>query len=259
MKISTWNVNSLRVRIEHVCEWLQLNQPDVLALQELKITNDLFPYDQIAASGYKAVANGQKTYNGVAILSREEPSDLVNDLPNFEDQQRRVLAATIGDYRVVNLYVPNGQTVGSDKYDYKLNWLEALHDFLQQQISEFPNLVVVGDFNIAPDDRDVHDPEGWMGNVLVSEKERNALKKILDLGMVDTFRQFEQADNIFSWWDYRAGAFRRNRGLRIDLVLASKDLAEKCLSCDVDIEPRTLERPSDHAPVSAVFGAKPRI
>ena len=257
MKISTWNVNSLRVRIEHVCDWLQQNQPDVLALQELKITNDLFPHERIAACGYRAVANGQKTYNGVAILSREEPVDLVNELPDFEDQQRRVLAATIGDYRVINLYVPNGQTVGSDKYDYKLNWLDALHDFLREQISMFSNLVVLGDFNIAPDDRDVHDPEGWKGNVLVSDKERDALKKILDLGMVDTFRQFEQADNIFSWWDYRAGAFRRNRGLRIDLVLASESLAGKCLSCDVDIEPRTLERPSDHAPVSAVFGPNP--
>ncbi len=257
MKITTWNVNSLRVRIEHVCDWLQQNQPDVLALQELKITNDLFPYEQIAAIGYQAVANGQKTYNGVAILSREEPVDLVNELPDFEDQQRRVLAATIGDYRIINLYVPNGQTVGSDKYSYKLNWLEALHDFLQQQISVFPNLVVLGDFNIAPDDRDVHDPEDWKGNVLVSDEERNALKKIFDLGIVDTFRQFEQAANIFSWWDYRGGAFRRNRGLRIDLVLASKSLAEKCLSCDVDIEPRILERPSDHAPVSAVFSPKP--
>ncbi len=255
MKISTWNVNSLRVRIEHVCDWLQQNRPDVLALQELKLTNDLFPYEQIASIGYKAVANGQKTYNGVAILSREEPVDLINELPDFEDQQRRVLAATIGDYRVVNLYVPNGQTVDSDKYIYKLNWLEALHDFLQKQISVFPNLVVLGDFNIAPEDRDVHDPEGWKGNVLVSNDERNALKKILDLGLVDTFRQFEQADNIFSWWDYRAGAFRRNKGLRIDLVLASKRLAEKCRSSDVDIEPRTLERPSDHAPVSAVFGS----
>ncbi|MCH8220129.1 MAG: exodeoxyribonuclease III [Proteobacteria bacterium] len=256
MKISTWNVNSLRVRIEHVCDWLEQNQPDVLALQELKITNDVFPYEQIAASGYQAVANGQKTYNGVAILSREKPVDLIGELPNFEDQQRRVLAATVGDYRVINLYVPNGQTVGSEKYNYKLNWLEALHDFLQGQISMFPNLVVLGDFNIAPDDRDVHDPEGWTGSVLVSDEERDALKKILDLGMVDTFRQFEQADNIFSWWDYRAGAFRRNRGLRIDLVLASKSLAENCLSCAIDIEPRTLERPSDHAPVSAIFDAK---
>ncbi len=255
MKISTWNVNSLRVRIEHVCDWLQQNRPDVLALQELKLTNDLFPYEQIVSIGYKAVVNGQKTYNGVAILSREEPVDLVTELPDFEDQQRRVLAATIGDYRVVNLYVPNGQTVDSDKYIYKLNWLEALHDFLQKQISVFPNLVVLGDFNIAPEDRDVHDPEGWKGNVLVSDEERNALKKILDLGLVDTFRQFDQADNIFSWWDYRAGAFRRNKGLRIDLVLASKRLAEKCRSSDVDIEPRTLERPSDHAPVSAVFGS----
>ncbi len=255
MKISTWNVNSLRVRIEHVCDWLQQNRPDVLALQELKLTNDLFPYEQIVSIGYQAVVNGQKTYNGVAILSREEPVDLVTELPDFEDQQRRVLAATIGDYRVVNLYVPNGQTVDSDKYIYKLNWLEALHDFLQKQISVFPNLVVLGDFNIAPEDRDVHDPQGWQGNVLVSDEERNALKKILDLGLVDTFRQFEQADNIFSWWDYRAGAFRRNKGLRIDLVLASKRLAEKCRSSDVDIEPRTLERPSDHAPVSAVFGS----
>ena len=257
MKISTWNVNSLRVRIEHVCDWLQNNQPDVLVLQEIKLTNDLFPYDEIAACGYQAVANGQKTYNGVAILSRIEAADPVFELPDFEDEQRRVLAATVGEYRVIDLYVPNGQTVDSDKYVYKLNWLAALHDFLQEQLSTYPNVVVLGDFNIAPDDRDVHDPEGWQGNVLVSDAEREALTKILDLGMVDVFRQFERAENTFSWWDYRAAAFRRNRGLRIDLILADKNLAENCLSCAVDIEPRTLERPSDHAPVSAVFGSKP--
>jgi exodeoxyribonuclease-3 len=253
MKITSWNVNSLRVRLEHVCDWLEQNQPDVLALQEIKMTNDMFPYEQIESVGYHAAVNGQKTYNGVAILSRDNPVDLVTKIPDFSDEQRRVLAATIGEYRVIDVYVPNGQSVGSEKYQYKLDWLSALHGFLSEQIAKFPNLVVLGDFNIAPDDRDVHDPESWQGNVLVSDAERAALQEILDLGLVDTFRRFEQADKIFSWWDYRAAAFRRNRGLRIDLVLASSALAERCISADVDIEPRTLERPSDHAPVSAVF------
>ncbi len=253
MKITSWNVNSLRVRLEHVCDWLEQNQPDVLALQEIKMTNDMFPYEQIESAGYHAAVNGQKTYNGVAILSRDNPVDLVTKIPDFSDEQRRVLAATIGEYRVIDLYVPNGQSVGSEKYRYKLCWLSALCGFLSEQIAKFPNLVVLGDFNIAPDDRDVHDPESWQGNVLVSDAERAALQEILDLGLVDTFRRFEQADKIFSWWDYRAAAFRRNRGLRIDLVLASSALAERCISADIDIEPRTLERPSDHAPVSAVF------
>ncbi len=253
MKITSWNVNSLRVRLEHVCDWLEQNQPDVLALQEIKMTNDMFPYEQIESVGYHAAVNGQKTYNGVAILSRDNPVDLVTKIPDFSDEQRRVLAATIGEYRVIDLYVPNGQSVGSEKYQYKLGWLSALRGFLSEQIAKFTNLVVLGDFNIAPDDRDVHDPESWQGNVLVSDAERAALQEILDLGLVDTFRRFEQADKIFSWWDYRAAAFRRNRGLRIDLVLASSALAERCISSDVDIEPRTLARPSDHAPVSAVF------
>jgi len=253
MKIATWNVNSLRVRLEHVCDWLNQNKPDVLALQEIKLSNDIFPYEAIAQSGYQSIANGQKTYNGVAILSRNEALDPVYEIPDFEDPQRRVLAATIGDYRIIDLYVPNGQSVGSDKYQYKLKWLAALYEFLQTQLSMYANLVVLGDFNIAPDDRDVHDPVAWQGNVLVSDDERAALQQILDLGLVDTFRCFEQAENVFSWWDYRSAAFRRKRGLRIDLVLASKSLAGRCLTCEVDSEPRTLERPSDHAPVIAVF------
>lgn len=253
MKIATWNVNSLRVRLEHVAEWLAAHDPDVLGLQEIKMMTDDFPMDALAKIGYQAVANGQKTYNGVALISKTDAADIVDQLPGLDDPQRRVLAGSYGETRVINLYVPNGQSVGSDKYEYKLKWLDKLHDFLSEQLQRYPRTIVMGDFNIAPDDRDVHDPQEWQGSVLVSEPERAALQRITELGFVDVYRRFEQPEQNFSWWDYRAAGFRRNRGLRIDLILASAALSESCTLCHIDKEPRAWERPSDHAPVVARF------
>lgn len=253
MKIATWNVNSLTVRLPHVLEWLAANKPDVLALQEIKQQTEAFPEDAFAEAGYKSIASGQKTYNGVATVCFDGPEDPVTDFPGFEDPQRRILATTINGVRVVDLYVPNGQAVGSDKYDYKLTWLAALRDFLGQELENHRRLVVLGDFNIAPDDRDVYDPEKWGDAILCSGPERDALRKLLNLGFSDTFRQFDQAEKSFSWWDYRAAGFRRNAGLRIDLILASAAMAEACRACYIDKEPRTWERPSDHAPVVAEF------
>jgi len=253
MKIATWNVNSLNVRLPHVLEWLETATPDVLVLQEIKQITEAFDQESFRAAGYHAVASGQKTYNGVAVISRGESSDHITDFPDFEDSQRRVLAATIDGVRVVNLYVPNGHSVGSEKYQYKLGWLAALHNFLQVELKDHERLVVLGDFNIAPDDRDVYDPEKWGEAILCSPAERAALGKLLDLGLTDVFRQFDQPDSTFSWWDYRAAGFRRNAGLRIDLILASEALAKACQNSYVDREPRTWERPSDHTPVVADF------
>lgn len=253
MKIATWNVNSLKVRLPHVLEWLDSANPDVLALQEIKQVTEAFPAEAIAEAGYRSVANGQKTYNGVAVISRSEPTDPVTDFPGFEDPQRRILAATIAGVRVVNLYVPNGSSVGSDKYAYKLGWLKALKHFLESESKAHEKLVVLGDFNIAPDDRDVYDPEKWGDDILCSPPEREALGELIDLGLTDVFRQFEQPESTFSWWDYRAAGFRRNAGLRIDLILASKALADVCEASYIDREPRTWERPSDHTPVIAEF------
>jgi exodeoxyribonuclease-3 len=251
--ITTWNVNSLRVRLPQLLEWLAVNQPDVVALQETKLTDDAFPHAELAAAGYQCLANGQKTYNGVALLARAPLAAPQRELPGFEDPQRRVLAASVGGVRVVNLYVPNGQAVGSDKYAYKLRWLEALRGWLAAELAREPRLVVLGDFNIAPEDRDVHDPAAWAGSVHVSEPEREALRALLALGFEDVFRRFEQPAGSYSWWDYRQGAFRRNHGLRIDLVLASPALAAVCRGCSIDVAPRRVERASDHAPVSASF------
>ena len=253
MKIATWNVNSLNVRLSHVLEWLNANEPDVLVLQEIKQVTDAFNTDAFREAGYHSLASGQKTYNGVAVISRSPTADQITDFPGFEDPQRRILAATIDGVRVINLYVPNGNSVGSEKYDYKLGWLEALRGFLETELAAHEKLVVLGDFNIAPQDRDVHNPEKWGDNILCSPAERAALRSLLDLGLSDVFRQFEQADNTFSWWDYRAAGFRRNAGLRIDLILASNALATHCDASFVDREPRTWERPSDHAPVVAEF------
>lgn len=253
MKIATWNVNSLNVRLPHVIEWLNAANPDVLVLQEIKQVSDAFDAAAFRELGYDGVASGQKTYNGVAVISRSAPSDLVTDFPGFDDPQRRILAATIDGVRVVNLYIPNGSSVGSDKYEYKLGWLAALRDFLEMELNTHERLVVLGDFNIAPEDRDVYDPEKWGDSILCSPAERAALKALLDLGLSDVFRQFDQPENTFSWWDYRAAGFRRNAGLRIDLILASKSLARICAASYVDREPRTWERPSDHAPVIAEF------
>ncbi len=254
MKIATWNVNSLKVRLPQVLEWMQAHTPDVLVLQEIKQVTEMFPADEIAEAGYKAIASGQKTYNGVAVIARGEPADPVTDFPGFEDPQRRILATTIGDVRVINLYVPNGSEVGSEKYAYKLGWLAALRGFLEDELSRHEKLVVLGDFNIAPKDEDVYDAEKWGDAILCSPKEREALKALLDLGLTDVFRNFEQPEKTFSWWDYRAAGFRRNLGLRIDLILASEALARRCVASRVDKEPRRWERPSDHAPVIAEFG-----
>lgn len=253
MKIATWNVNSLNVRLPHVVEWLESAKPDVLVLQEIKQVTEAFNADAFRELGYDAVASGQKTYNGVAFISRAASTDHITDFPGFEDPQRRILAATIDNVRVVNLYIPNGNSVGSEKYDYKLSWLAALRDFLERELAVHENLVVLGDFNIAPDDRDVYDAEKWGDDILCSPAERAALRALLDLGLSDVFRAFEQPPKTFSWWDYRAAGFRRNAGLRIDLILASAALAARCRESYVDREPRTWERPSDHAPVVAEF------
>ncbi len=252
-KIASWNVNSLNVRLPHVLAWLDGAQPDVLALQETKLTDDRFPVQELMDEGYHSVFSGQKTYNGVAILSREKAVDPVTDIPGLDDPQRRILAATLGDVRVVNLYVVNGSEVGSEKFEYKLHWLEQVTAWLAREINEFENVIVLGDFNIVPDDRDVHDPEGWREKILCSTPEREALGEILGLGLQDTFRLFEQAERTWSWWDYRMNAFRRKMGLRIDLILASKAMVQRCTASYVDIEPRRQDRPSDHTPVIAEF------
>ena len=253
MKIATWNVNSLRVRLEHVTDWLKQARPDVLGLQETKVTDDLFPAAAFEDLGYHVSYSGQPTYNGVALVSRLPPADVVVDLDGFDDPARRVLGATCGDVRVLNLYVPNGQSVGSEKYDYKLAWLAALEAHLRSDLQRHRYVVAVGDFNIAPEDRDVHDPVQWEGKILCSPRERDALGDILRKGFKDTFRLFEQEEKSFSWWDYRAGGFRRNNGLRIDLILASATLSSACTACSIDVAPRRLQRPSDHTPVMAEF------
>lgn len=253
MKIATWNVNSLRVRLPQLKQWLTESPVDAIGLQELKQPDEDFPAEEIDALGLHAAWYGQKTYNGVAILARQPLEDVEYGIPGFEDPQRRVIAATIAGVRLINVYVPNGQAVGSDKYVYKLEWLRQLHAYVADALARHPQLAIVGDYNIAPEDRDVHDPAKWEGSVHVSAAERDALAELLRAGLTDTFRQFEQPDGAYSWWDYRMGAFRRNHGLRIDLVLASRELADRCIGCHVDRRPRTWERPSDHAPVVATF------
>ena len=253
MKIATWNVNSLRVRLPHVVEWLQRVEPDVLGLQETKLTDEHFPVAAFDDLGYRSVFSGQPTYNGVALLSREPAADVATGLERFADPAKRVLAASFGDIRILNLYVPNGQSVDSEKYAYKLDWLEALHAQLRSDLKRYGRVVAVGDFNIAPEDRDVHDPLAWRDKILCSPRERQAFARLLAAGYDDAFRLFEQPQERFSWWDYRAGAFRRNMGLRIDLILASRAMSARCTACSIDAGPRRLDRPSDHAPVLAEF------
>lgn len=253
LKIASWNVNSLNVRLPHVLAWCDMAQPDILALQETKLTDDRFPVEALLEAGYQSVYSGQKTYNGVAILSRDPATDTVTDIDGLDDPQRRILAATIGDIRIIDLYVVNGSEVGSEKYAYKLHWLEQVNHFVADEMRKFDKVIVLGDFNIAPDDRDVHDPEAWHEKILCSTAERQALQTMLNSGLTDTFRMFEQEERTWSWWDYRMNAFRRNMGLRIDLVLASKVLAENCSASYIDKEPRRQERPSDHAPAVAEF------
>jgi exodeoxyribonuclease-3 len=251
MKIASWNVNSLKVRLQHVLDWLAAAQPDCLCLQELKLEDANFPAEALTAAGYHAVHLGQKTYNGVAILSRTPPSDLVHNIPPFDDEHKRVISATVGDVRVVSAYVPNGQAVGSEKYEYKLKWLRAFAEWLAGEVHQYPRLAVVGDFNIAPEDRDVHDPKLWQGQIMCSDAEREAFRRLLGLGLRDSFRLFEQPEKSYTWWDYRMNAFRRKLGLRIDHILLSEPLAAQCRACSIDVAPRRLERPSDHAPVIA--------
>ena len=249
MKIATWNVNSLKVRLPHLLGWLAEQQPDVVCLQETKQQDTDFPHAELQEAGYHSVCSGQKTYNGVAILSREPIADVQTGIPDFADEQKRVIAGTIADVRIVCVYVPNGQSVDSDKYRYKLNWLAALKLWLGNELAQHPKLALLGDYNIAPEDRDVHDPQAWQGNVLVSEPEREAFKGLVALGLRDAFRLFEQGGKSYSWWDYRMLAFRRNQGMRIDHILISKAL--QCTACMIDKAPRKLERPSDHTPVFA--------
>jgi exodeoxyribonuclease-3 len=248
MRLATWNLNSIKVRLPQLLDWLSSAKPDVACLQELKIEDSNFPRAELEAAGYTSAVNGQKTYNGVAILARTPLADVTADIPGFADEQRRVIAATVQDVRVVCVYCPNGQAVGSEKYDYKLRWFAALKEYLTAELARHPRLVVAGDFNVAPEDRDVHDPKAWEGQVHVSEPERAAWRALLELGLKDSFRLFAQPEKTFSWWDYRMMGFRRNAGLRIDHILLSADLAERCTGATVDKAPRRLERPSDHAP-----------
>jgi exodeoxyribonuclease-3 len=253
VKIASWNVNSIRQRLGHVKDWIEARQPDVLALQEIKCVTEDFPAGEFESLGYHCAVDGQKAYNGVALLSRLAPAEVTRGMAGFEDEQKRVLAAGYDGVRIFDLYVPNGQSVGSDKYEYKLRWLLALRDCLREELKRHDRIAVMGDFNIAPEDRDVHDPEEWRGQVLCSDAERERLGLLLELGFVDVFRRFAQPEKAFSWWDYRTAAFRRNRGLRIDLVLASPALAAACTGSGIDAEPRRREQPSDHAPVWATF------
>lgn len=253
VKIATWNINSLRVRLGHVLDWLNANQPDILALQETKLSDAQFPVDTFKCVGYYSAYSGQKAYNGVALLSRQPATDIARDVPGLDDPQRRILVATIADVRVLNVYVPNGAEVGSTKYAYKLDWLTKIADYVREELTKHDKFVMLGDFNVAPTDADVHDPELWFEKILCSTPEREAIKKLIELGLIDIFRQFEQAEKSFSWWDYRAAGFKRNLGLRIDIILASPVLAKVCAACCIDRGPRAHERPSDHAPVIAEF------
>jgi exodeoxyribonuclease-3 len=248
-KIATWNVNSLRVRLPYVQAWLAEVQPDVLVLQETKLLDEHFPFAALEERGYVAIASGQKTYNGVAILSRKKIMNVIMGFPAFEDAQRRVLCATVENICIVNLYIPNGQSIDSDKYQYKLEWLNQLNLFLQEELKKNPRIIVLGDFNIAPEEIDVHDPALWEGQVLFSQPERQAFRDLLSLGFSDCFRQHTPSEKSYSWWDYRMNAFKRNMGMRIDHILASKELINSCTRCYIDKSPRAGERPSDHVPV----------
>lgn len=255
--VATWNVNSLKVRLPHLLDWLAQHAVDVVCMQETKLTDDRFPVDELRSAGYRCVFAGQKTYNGVAILLRvagaAEPADVQVNLPDFDDEQKRLLALSVDGLRIVNGYFPNGQAVGSDKYGYKLRWLAALTDWLRGELARHEQLLLAGDFNIAPEPRDVHDPAAWEGQVLFSEPERAAFRALLDLGLKDAFRLFEQPARSYTWWDYRNLAFRRKMGLRIDHILLSNAAAARCTACTIDVEPRRREQPSDHAPVVATL------
>ena len=247
-------MNSLNVRLPHVLDWLKENPIDVLCLQETKQEDHKFPFEELKNAGYNAIHSGQKTYNGVAILSKHKLEDVSLGIADFADEQSRVISATVNGVRVVCVYTPNGQALDSDKYQYKLRWLEALTTWLTGQLEKYPNLVLLGDYNIAPADRDCHNPAAWVGQILVSEPERAAFQKLENLGLHDSFRLFNQEEKQFSWWDYRMMGFRRNFGMRIDHILVSDALKTACKACVIDKAPRKLERPSDHTPVILELG-----
>ncbi|MEI7428965.1 MAG: exodeoxyribonuclease III [Betaproteobacteria bacterium] len=251
MKIAAWNVNSLKVRLPQLLDWLSTQKPDVVCLQETKLEDHNFPRHEIEAAGYEVAFSGQKTYNGVALLSRLGLSDIACNNPHFPDPQKRLIAATVKGVRIICAYIPNGQALDSDKFIYKLAWLEALEKWLGEELAKHPQLTLAGDFNIAPEDRDVHNPATWAGQILCSEPERSAFQRMLSLGLKDSFRLFEQPEKSFSWWDYRMLGFQKNQGLRIDHILLSTPLAEHCKAAGIDREMRKRERPSDHAPVTA--------
>jgi exodeoxyribonuclease III len=251
VRIATWNVNSLKIRLAHLLDWLADARPDVVCLQETKIEDDKFPAAELRAAGYGAVYCGQKAYNGVAILSRSEMRDVAHGIPGFADDPKRAIAATIQDVRFACLYAPNGQAPGTEKYAYKLRWYDELARWMRDELARTPKLAVLGDMNVAPEDRDVHDPKRWEGQIHVSAPEREALRKVMASGLADAFRLFEQPERLYSWWDYRLAAFARNWGLRIDLILLSPELVRRCTGCTIDKAPRKRERPSDHAPVVA--------
>jgi exodeoxyribonuclease-3 len=254
MKIATWNVNSLSVRLPHVLEWLQQHSPQVLCLQETKMEDARFPAQALKEAGYESQYFGQKTYNGVAILSREKGTDAVRNLPGLPDEQARVLTLSVAGLRLIGAYFPNGQAPDSEKFSYKMRWLQALEAFVREQLALFPSLVLLGDFNIAPSDADVYDPQAWAGQIHCTPQERTAFQHLLDMGMLDAFRLFEQAPKSWSWWDYRNLAFRKNQGLRIDHILVGQALQSRVTGCWIDKAPRKLERPSDHAPVVLELG-----
>jgi exodeoxyribonuclease III len=257
LKVATWNVNSLNVRLGHLLQWLKTEPIDIVCLQETKLTDDNFPVAALTEAGYRSLFSGQKTYNGVAILLRHDTvqnaEDVQTQLPGMDDDQRRLIAATIDGIRVVCAYVPNGQAVGTEKYSYKLRWIASLNEWLRAELQQHGQLLVAGDFNIAPEPADVHDPEVWAGQVLFSEPERAAFRALLNLGLKDSFRLFDQPGRMFTWWDYRNLAFRRKQGLRIDHILMSNGLAARCSACTIDAGLRRLEQPSDHAPVIATL------
>ncbi len=254
MKLATWNVNSLAVRLPQVLAWLTENPVDVLVLQETKLTDDKFPRAEIEAAGYHVQWFGQKTYNGVALLSREPAGDVLRNIPGFDDPQARVITATVAGVRTIGAYIPNGQAPDSDKFVYKMRWLTALREFVRTELAQHPELVLMGDYNIAPEDRDVHDPVAWAGQILCTPQEREHFQALQALGLIDAFRLFEQPPRTWSWWDYRNLAFRKNQGLRIDHILVSPALLPRVQACVIDKLPRKNERPSDHAPVVVTLG-----
>jgi exodeoxyribonuclease III len=253
MQLATWNVNSLAVRLPQVLDWLGQHQPEVVVLQETKLTDDKFPHADFEQAGYAAQWFGQKTYNGVALLSKTPAEDVVRNIPGFADEQARVVAGTVGELRVIGAYFPNGQAPGTDKFEYKMQWMRSLRDWVREELARHPKLVLMGDYNVAPEDRDVYDPIAWAGQIHCTPEEREQFRQLLALGLHDAFRLFEQPPKSWSWWDYRNLAFRKNQGLRIDHILVSEALKPSVTACTIDKVPRKNERPSDHAPVVAVI------